>query len=239
MAWQGAISAAAGSATLTPLTAAAGCILWLEADRGVTLNGSNVSALDDQSTSNYDLSQGVAASQNLWESTSVNGLPGIQGATGDWLENTGVLQASGDFTLIFCFDAVTINTSSTHYIYWNTNSSSGIFTSGTAVSNKAGYFDGTSTLIVPNAISTGRTIITLIQSGTTLTIRYNGPTNSATGTRTAQAIRNVQILNRSALDAFSDSELAGMSGYNSALSGASLTAAESTYWATKYSVTLA
>ena len=54
-----------------------GLKLWLEADTGITLNGSNVSAWADQSGSGADAAQTVAANQPLLMANSINGLPAV------------------------------------------------------------------------------------------------------------------------------------------------------------------
>lgn len=46
-----------------------GCVLWLRADLGITLNGSDVSAWADQSGQGRDVSQGTAANQPAYNAT--------------------------------------------------------------------------------------------------------------------------------------------------------------------------
>ena len=59
-----------------------GMIIWYRADLGVTLNGSNVSALADQSASGYNASQGTAANQPLFVASGQNSMPAIKGNDG-------------------------------------------------------------------------------------------------------------------------------------------------------------
>ncbi len=55
-----------------------GCVLWLRADLGVTLQGSNaVSNWADQSGNGNDASQAGPGQQPIWTPNSVNGLPTI------------------------------------------------------------------------------------------------------------------------------------------------------------------
>jgi len=58
-------------------TALAGCVLWLRADRGVTLNGSTVSAWADQSGNGNNFAQGIAANQPTFAASGINGLPSL------------------------------------------------------------------------------------------------------------------------------------------------------------------
>jgi hypothetical protein len=60
-------------------TSLSGCVLWLRADLGVTLNGSTVSAWADQSGTGNHASQGTAANQPTYSASSGPGgsRPGI------------------------------------------------------------------------------------------------------------------------------------------------------------------
>ena len=50
-----------------------GCVLWLDADYGITLNGANVSAWLDQSVTGANLVQATAANQPALTTDAVNG----------------------------------------------------------------------------------------------------------------------------------------------------------------------
>lgn len=68
-----------GSGTLTGGYAALSMALWLRADRGITLNGSNVSAWADQSGGGNNVSQGTAGNQPAFNSSngSFNSKPSV------------------------------------------------------------------------------------------------------------------------------------------------------------------
>jgi hypothetical protein len=55
-----------------------GCVLWLRADLGVTLNAGNVSAWADQSGLGNDVTQATAADQPLLVASAQNGRPGVR-----------------------------------------------------------------------------------------------------------------------------------------------------------------
>lgn len=69
-----ASSVAAGSFVPTQV---AGCTLWLRADMGITLNGSNVSAWADQSGKANNFAQGSAGNQPAFVASSTGGYPAI------------------------------------------------------------------------------------------------------------------------------------------------------------------
>lgn len=65
------------SGEFTP-TAISNLELWLESDRGITLNGSNVAAWADQSGKGYNLTQATTSSQPLYVTNTLNGNPVIR-----------------------------------------------------------------------------------------------------------------------------------------------------------------
>jgi hypothetical protein len=69
------ISLWAASAAMSITTE--GLKLWLEADAGITLSGSNVSAWADQSGSGANAAQTVDANQPVLMANSINGLPAV------------------------------------------------------------------------------------------------------------------------------------------------------------------
>lgn len=70
-------------------TQIAGNILWLRADLGITLNGSNVSAWADQSSSDADYTQGTAANQPAYITDGWSGQPVVRfDGTNDFLAAT-------------------------------------------------------------------------------------------------------------------------------------------------------
>lgn len=55
-----------------------GLHLWLDASRGITLNGGNVAQWDDQSGNNYHCSQSDSLIQPTYVSAGINGLPSVR-----------------------------------------------------------------------------------------------------------------------------------------------------------------
>ena len=51
--------------------------LWLRSDLGITLNGTDVSLWEDQSTTGYDFDQIVAADQPSYQLAQINGYPSV------------------------------------------------------------------------------------------------------------------------------------------------------------------
>jgi hypothetical protein len=89
-----------------------GCMLWTEADRGITLDGSdNVSALADQSANGRHFSQVTDAIRPGYSATGLNGLPCIMGALTKYLRNTsfGISAGLTGWTSIVVFQATQIN----------------------------------------------------------------------------------------------------------------------------------
>jgi hypothetical protein len=96
---------AGGGGSFTP-TSLSGCVLWLRADLGVTLNGSTVSAWADQSGNGNNASQGTAASQPTYNATTGPGgtLPGITfDGTSDMLNVNSLAAAFNGADLPFTF----------------------------------------------------------------------------------------------------------------------------------------
>ncbi len=66
-------------------------LIWLKADAGVTLSGTNVTGWQDQTGNNYNFIAPLAANQPKYVASAVNGLPGIlfngatDGATNSYL----------------------------------------------------------------------------------------------------------------------------------------------------------
>ena len=83
--------AVASSAAFSP-TDLSGLVLWLDANEGITLNGSDVAIWADQSGNGNDASQGTAANQPAYSATSsIQSLPAVTFNTGgpEWLTVTG------------------------------------------------------------------------------------------------------------------------------------------------------
>lgn len=65
-----------------------GLALWLRADRGITLNGSNVSGWADLSGNGNDVSQSTTASQPPYVASGINGRPAVNFLNPTFLRNT-------------------------------------------------------------------------------------------------------------------------------------------------------
>ncbi|RMG39225.1 MAG: hypothetical protein D6732_04395, partial [Methanobacteriota archaeon] len=72
--------------------------LWLKADAGVTLSGSNVSDWADQSGNANDATQSNAADQPLFVSSSMNGQPALQ-FSDDIMSGTNILASDNQATV--------------------------------------------------------------------------------------------------------------------------------------------
>lgn len=95
-----------GGASFTP-TSLSGCVLWLRADLGVTLNGSTVSAWADQSGSGNHVSQGTAANQPTFTANDAacgNKATVAFDGTNDVLTSTNsVVSGNADHTIFLSF----------------------------------------------------------------------------------------------------------------------------------------
>jgi hypothetical protein len=78
-------------------TSITGCIVWVYGDTGITLNGSNVSAWNDQSGNAHHFTQGTAAKQPLFVSNGLNGHGTVRFAGGMTANSNSLGTAS--FTL--------------------------------------------------------------------------------------------------------------------------------------------
>ena len=67
-------------------------VLWLSADRNITLNGNNVSVWGDRSGNGYDASQSTPANQPLYVPNALNGKPVLRfDGTNDSLISSNIL----------------------------------------------------------------------------------------------------------------------------------------------------
>ena len=79
-----------------------GCILWLRADMGITLNGSDVSAWADQSGNGNDADQTTPADQPAYEASGgPNSKPCVTFDSGntEYMNIAGMTDASNDYTI--------------------------------------------------------------------------------------------------------------------------------------------
>ena len=114
--------------------------LWLKADAGITLNGSNVSAWADQSGNNNNASQSVAIRQPVFVANSQNGLPAIVFDGSDDFMITSAIELSGKvYTGYYVFK----------YIAPIANSDLLVFTTSNYTESGSIYFSNTGTKITP------------------------------------------------------------------------------------------
>ena len=136
-------AAGVGSASGTifsPLSLS-GLVLWLRADLGVTLNGGNVSDWADQSGNGEDFSA-VTDEQPLFVASAINGKPGVDFSDSDRLFNTGMTQATSDYTFYFIHSS---DTAEQFQNLWDVQTTRLLFeqragTSGTSYHNGAARF---------------------------------------------------------------------------------------------------
>jgi len=80
--------------TFSP-TMIANCSLWLDADKGITLNGTDVTAWADESGNSKDAAQAVEANRPTYVASALNGCSCIRfNGTTDYLNLTAVTQTS-------------------------------------------------------------------------------------------------------------------------------------------------
>jgi prepilin-type N-terminal cleavage/methylation domain-containing protein len=90
-----------------------GLQLWLKADAGITLNGSNVSNWADQSGNGNDASQATPGRQPLYENSGIGGRPSIVfDGSDDYMQNLSVSLPSGPVTFFVVYQMLTNNSTS-------------------------------------------------------------------------------------------------------------------------------
>ena len=106
-----------------------GAILWLYADKGVTLNSTTVSAWGDLSGAGHNATQGVAGSQPTFEAAGLNGRASILSPAGGGAHylRTNALTTAGDpnITIVVSYQYVTTAATYIYAVrYGTTNTSS-------------------------------------------------------------------------------------------------------------------
>jgi hypothetical protein len=141
-----------------------------------------VSAYADSSGvgSGKDFVQATPTDQMLYEASvaGLNGEPSLRSITADFMTNNAAL-AAGDFTaFIVCRPTVISNHD---YVFF---------------SNRPGAFDGSNLIYAPTGYAANSRALVLVyrRTGSTLMIRANGPTNTASGAFTTAAITTTNIL---------------------------------------------
>jgi hypothetical protein len=94
-----------GNPNLSKLVTSVSCLLYVQSDLGVTLNGSTVSAWADQSGNGNNFSQGTASKQPTFTTNVLNGRPSVLfDGTDDDMTASGVdLPAPGTTNTFFWF----------------------------------------------------------------------------------------------------------------------------------------
>jgi hypothetical protein len=109
------VRGAAGS-SWSPVDLGAALRLWLKADVGITLNGSDVAAWADQSGNGFNLVQATAAQQPAYNATGFNGRPTV-----DFVESdTNNLQSAHNV-------AFSLGTASSWFIVGQMHPETGIY----------------------------------------------------------------------------------------------------------------
>ena len=91
----------------------AGLVLWLDANVGITLNGSDVSAWDDQSGKSHDFAQATASAQPAYDATGFNGKPTVTfDGISEFMDTamTADLESTTGFTFVFVLKIPTMST---------------------------------------------------------------------------------------------------------------------------------
>ncbi len=169
-----------GTVVVAPLenhTELPGCVLWLRADIGITLEGANVSAWADQSGVGNDFSQPSPANQPAYQATT----PTLNGqASIDFVVGTKVLVRNAGI-------AASLDDSTHYYAYYSDNSQQisgtlmrggvgqvgGISYAGNP-SGRVGYFDGTEHRSGPTGIGAKQVVGLFLESDVGAKYRRNG-----------------------------------------------------------------
>lgn len=125
----------ASSTTGPPLT---GLVLWLRADAGITLSGSNVSHWADQSGNSNDYVQATSGKQPTVTASAINGLPAItfDGAS-QFL--TSAFQIGGAKTVVLVRKLVSVPGSAVFFEAYTLKSASSLLAEGAYCGTGTGY----------------------------------------------------------------------------------------------------
>jgi hypothetical protein len=154
----------------------ASLVAWYQYQTGITLNGSDVSKWRDY-TNTYEMRQSTAINQPAYSSGTLT----FDSADTQFLQTTGQIQLTGDFTIGFRVEATgtllgTVlghNTTANQFMRFNTTNSFRV------------NIDGTAQNFVIN--TTGENYYVLTRSGTTVTLHQNGTATSPTRTYSGTA----------------------------------------------------
>lgn len=191
-------------------------LLWVEADYGITLNGSNVSQWADKSGNNNHLLQATAANQPTYATNQINGLPAITfDGTNDFLNLTSNIHIStGDRTNVAIYKR-------------NSTANQGIFT---ATSNDYAYlqigalwFSGYNQYISGSTMTTGSWYVRTTAVTTNVSTDYysNGANIGSSGANPDEFIYTIGSDLGS--NGYLNGQLYGLLVFGKKLSGAEMT----------------
>jgi hypothetical protein len=213
-----------------------GLVLWLRADLGVTLNGGNVSAWNDQSgtgDANKNVLQAVAGNQPLYNSTTpaYNNKPSVQGAAGKWLAGTPWAAALAQPYTVF----IVGNTNgAAGSVFWDTAGGGGTASmqgaGGTGVVNMGAGLSSLTPVTTPSVFGAD------INGGASKTY-VNARTATNTGNAGALGLTSTTVLNDVSHGFPEVGPLAEVVIYNRILSS-SERAALMTYLGARYAITI-
>jgi hypothetical protein len=154
-----------------------GCVLWLRADLGITLNGTDVSAWADQSGAGNDFAQPLATDQPSYQPTTpaLNNQPSIDFVGGTKvLTRTGGIAATLDAsTYFFVYNSDSDSTANQHLIRGEPGTTGGILYAGNP-SGMLGYFDGTGHRDGPADVAGNQLVALVLAVGVGGQFRRNG-----------------------------------------------------------------
>lgn len=159
-------------------------VLWLRADLGVTLNGGNVSDWADQSGNGEDFSA-VTDEQPLFVASAINGKAGIDFSDSDRLLNTGMTQATSDYTFYFIHSS---DTADQFQNLWDTQTTRLLFEQRAAAVGTS-YHNGAARFTFGDANTGDEKLVYVLESGgTSAILRRN---ESQLGSAIAYATRPI------------------------------------------------
>ena len=205
-----------------------GVVLWLDASDISTLyqdsagstpvasNADPVGKWADKSTAGKHATQATSTKRFTYASGSY---PYVVGDAVDDNLSCASITSSGDWTLCAVFTRAATTADNIYYLLGTPDG--GLYTHGSAVSQKWGLFTGT--ISGANTTVSGKNLVTVVKSGTDYTYYLNG---SSDGSRTGTAIQltTPDIGNRNGFALYNATKVHEITVHNSAVSGANLTA---------------
>jgi Concanavalin A-like lectin/glucanases superfamily/Secretion system C-terminal sorting domain/F5/8 type C domain len=223
-----------------------GTALWLKADAGVTLSGSNVTQWADQSGNGYNVTQATAANQPTFETNVFNGQPAINfDGSNDFLNNiTNNVVMPGAGRTVFIVAKARCNSTAMYYLtfrrstllcaYQSSPGTNFIYSDGVNGINNATYpsnwwdtIKAKPTLLTAYNSGVAPNKINLRLNQQTVTVSQGGGVVNETGTA------GFSVGRREDGPYFSNGWIAEIIVYNSELSSTDRTTVEN-YLAAKY-----